>query len=227
MKRFFRCTSGGVGAVLILAASGAQAQTTAPRVPSVDFFAPAPAAPVQMRIEPMPGSGASPASPFAPRIDPAPHMAPMPGIEPIPNLAPSPFSRPSQGMAPMPGANGRIPGVIPHLNSGQKLWRYSVPGNEPRRLVVPDTDLRRYFSLAPTPPVAAPRPDTMVVDGDFLYILRGDTVIKMDKKTLAVVGTTTLPAVNLFTAPLPAPRAPILNQFPPSIGQHFGIGPSF
>lgn len=216
------------GAVLVAAASGAQAQTPNPLPANPDTQAPAP--PVQLRIEPAPRTGRSvwPIAP-APGIAPMPRMAPPSGVAPMPNLAPGLGGRYSQRMAPMPGANGGAPGatpqIIPRLTPGQRLRLYDMPGTRP------DTDLRQYFSLTPTPPPTAPRPDTMVVDGDFLYILRGDTVIKMNKKTLAVVGTTTLPSVTAPT-PLGAAGIPGLQKWADprgnhSGGTHFGIGPAF
>lgn len=216
MKRSLFCMSGYIGAALIAAASGAQAQTTAPNPPV--WIPYVPAAPGVLRIQPTPDSKSvrvSPGSPASPSIDPMPRMAPTPGVAPMPNLAPSPFQRPSQPMAPMPGVTSkRTPG---------SNW---LPFG--RRFVTPGTDLRRYFPLTPTPNLSSttPRRDTMVADGDFLYILRGDTLVKIDKKTLKVVESATLPAQ---TAPALPNTSSIrgLRKWSDSSGTHFGIGPAF
>lgn len=216
MKRFF-CLSGScIGAALTLAASGAQAQTAAPIPPGFNPYTQAPASP-----QIIPGT-AVPVIPPAPSIDPMPRMPPVAGVAPIPNLAPAPGQQPAQRMAPMP--TRPLPPESKPRQSGSEAFKFVLPirpYDRSQLFVVP--------SPAPTPDAAlsrAPRPDTMIVDGDFLYILRGDTLVKVDKKTLKVMESTTLPALSVPALPntLTVPR---LKPWSNSAGTHFGIGPAF
>lgn len=58
----------------------------------------------------------------------------------------------------------------------------------------------------------------MVVDGDYLYILRGDTLVKVDKNTLQIVGTVTLAPADHRP---PASGGPDLSQLPEPMNRYF------
>lgn len=210
MKRFLACSRGGIAAALILAAPVARAQTTAPKPPPAlpPSLPLAPEPPLTVRIVPTPdgkGLRVFPPSPALPGSDPALRMAPMP------NLAPG-FGK-DYFIEPMPGANGEFPGVTPRVI--------------PRQFVVPDPwpQLFRFSPATPTVPAAptAPRADTMVVDGNFLYILRGDTVLKMDKKTLKVVESTTITPPTAPAVPNTV-TIPRLDKWPNPPGQYVRPG---
>ncbi len=195
-----------LGAALALGASGASAQILVQSPPSA-----APAAPIvppaPLRIVPRSATPIFPASPLTPGVESMPRMAPMPGVAPIPNGASTPGQAPAPRMAPMPGT-----GAAPDRADNRRY--FVLPGSIQRLFIAPQIEPKPFISPAPVAPPVPARPDAMVADGDFLYILRGDTLVKIDKKTLKVVGSTTLPTANLSAAPLTTPRSSKSGQLP-------------
>lgn len=76
----------------------------------------------------------------------------------------------------------------------------------------------------------------MTVDGQYLYIMRGNQLIKLDKNTMQVISTTTLPATNGSNAMTTPPQAtaqpattgggPAYQICEPAPGIPSGAGPS-
>ena len=79
----------------------------------------------------------------------------------------------------------------------------------------------------PPAPAPAPPPVSIIADGPYLFIVRGDTLMQFDKKTLKLLNSVELPR------PAPPANAPAQDELksytaPPfRPGTRFKIGPSF
>ena len=75
--------------------------------------------------------------------------------------------------------------------------RYRIEGGVYMIVAPQTTEFLIHDSGDDRLPLPPPEPPTMVVDGDFLYVLREGEVVKIDKKTMKIVGRVSLRQIKI------------------------------
>lgn len=127
-----------------------------------------------------------------------PQQAPPPASDDrrAPDDGPPQVGGPIQLQNPHRRGDGRGPMMAGGRSGGSS-------GNFPGALGDGFNDGRTGFFGDSTMPMVAPSPVSMFADDRYLFILRGDTLMQFDKKTLTLLKSVELPRPTVNDAPLP------------------------